>query len=102
MVLSNGLSSFSHDQMKISDILEGPCVRILFFLHEKGEVRYTRLAELIPSRGTLSLNLRHLEQEGLVQRNVVATKPIQTLYSLTEKGSRIAGKLAEVKKALRG
>jgi len=87
--------------MKISDMLEASCVRILFFLHGRGEVRYSKLARLIPSRGTLSLNLKHLGQEGLIQRRIVATKPIQSLYSLTEKGSRIAGKLADVRKALR-
>jgi DNA-binding HxlR family transcriptional regulator len=88
--------------MKISDMLEAPCARILFFLHDEGEVRYSRLAELITSRGTLSLNLKHLEQEGLIKRQVLTTKPIQSIYSLTEKGSRIAGKLADIRKALRG
>ncbi|MFQ6129826.1 MAG: winged helix-turn-helix transcriptional regulator [Candidatus Hadarchaeaceae archaeon] len=88
--------------MKISDMLEAPCARILFFLHGRGEVRYSKLARLIVSRGTLSLNLKHLGQEGLVQRRIVATKPIQSLYSLTEKGSRVARKLADVRKALRG
>ena len=87
--------------MKISDVLEKPCVRILSFLYEKGEVRYTKLAEMIPSRGTLSLNLRQLEQEGLVQRNIVTTKPIHALYSLTEKGKNVARHLEEVRKALR-
>lgn len=87
--------------MKISDMLEKPCVCILSFLYEKGEVRYTKLAEMIPSRGTLSLNLRQLEQEGLVQRNIVTTKPIHALYSLTEKGKKVAGHLEEVRKAIR-
>lgn len=88
--------------MKISDMLEAPCARIVFFLHDRGEVRYSKLVGLIPSRGTLSLNLRHLEREGLIRRRIVAAKPIQSLYSLTEKGTKIARKLAEVRRALRG
>ena len=88
-------------KMKISDMLEAPCTRILSFLHDRGEVRYSELAGLIQSRGTLSLNLRHLEQEGLIKRRIVTTKPIQSLYSLTEKGTKIARKLADIRKALR-
>jgi DNA-binding HxlR family transcriptional regulator len=88
--------------MKISSIIEVPCVQILFFIHDRGEVRYSELAELIQSRGTLSLNLKHLEQEGLIKRRIVTTKPIQSLYSLSEKGTKIARKLADVRKALQG
>jgi len=40
---------------------------------------------LIDTRGTLSSNLKALEEEELVKRRVVTTKPIQTYYSLTEK-----------------
>ena len=53
-------------------------------------MRYTDLNKLLRSRGTLSLNLREFEEEGLIQRRVVATKPIQSYYSLTEKGKKIA------------
>ena len=88
--------------MKISNVIGIPCVRILFFLHDRGEVRYSELAELIQSRGTLSLNLKHLEQEGLIKRRIVTTKPIQSLYSLSEKGTKIARNLADVRKALQG
>lgn len=86
--------------MKISAILEAPSVRILFFMLEKGEVRYTDLADLFTSRGTLSLNLKDLEEEKLIQRRIVASKPIQAYYSLTDKGREIAKRLNEMKKAL--
>jgi DNA-binding HxlR family transcriptional regulator len=46
------------------------------------------------------LNLKHLEQEGLIKRRIVTTKPIQSLYSLSEKGAKIARKLADVRKTL--
>ena len=86
--------------MKISKLLETPSVRILLFLHEKGEVRYADLTKLITSRGTLSLNIKELEEEGLIQRRVVVTKPIQAHYSLTEKGMEVAALLSKIKKKL--
>jgi len=88
--------------MKVSEMLEAPCVQVLLFIRNQGEVRYSKLSELISSRGTLSLNLKHLEREGLIQRRVVVTKPIQSFYSLTEKGAKVARKLADVKKTLQG
>ena len=86
--------------MKISVLIQTPSVRILLFLYKKGEVRYTDLAKLIASRGTLSLSLKELDEEGLIQRRVVTTKPIQTYYSLTDKGKEIATHFERIKKAL--
>ena len=86
--------------MKISMLLQVPSVRILLFLHEKGEVRYTDLTKLIASRGTLSLNIKDLEGEGLIYRRVVTTKPIQAHYSLTDKGKKIATQFDKLKKTL--
>jgi len=86
--------------LKISSLLQTPCVKILLFLYEKGEVRYSDLTWLIASRGTLSLNIKELEEEGLIQRRVVATKPIQAHYSLTDKGREIATHFDKIKKAL--
>lgn len=86
--------------MKISKILEIPSVKILLFIYGKKEVRYTDLTKLIASRGTLSANLKELEKEEMVERKVVATKPIQTYYSLTEKGQRIAKAFSEVEENL--
>jgi len=86
--------------VKISAILGMPSVKILLFMLEKGEVRYTDLADLFTSRGTLSLNLKDLEEEKLIQRRVVASKPIQAYYSLTEKGKEIAKRMNEIKKTL--
>jgi len=86
--------------VKISTLLQRPSVRILLFLHEKGEVRYTELTKLITSRGTLSLNLKELSEEGLTKRRVVTTKPIQAHYSLTDKGTEIAIHLDKIEKIL--
>ena len=86
--------------VKISAMLQSPSVRVLLFIHENGEVRYRDLMNLITSRGTLSLNLKELDEEGLIQRRVVSTKPIQSYYSLTEKGAKIAKRLNEMKSIL--
>jgi len=85
--------------LKISSLLETPSVRIILFLHEKGEVRYTDLTKVIASRGTLSINVKELEGEGLIQRRVVTTKPIQAYYSLTDKGREIATHFGKIKRA---
>jgi DNA-binding HxlR family transcriptional regulator len=86
--------------VKISALLETPSVKILLYLHEHDEVRYTELTKLIASRGTLSLNIKELEEEGLIQRRILTTKPIQSFYSLTEKGVEIAFLLCKIKKLL--
>jgi len=86
--------------VKISSLLQAPAVRILLFLYEKGEVRYADLTKLITSRGTLSLNLKELSEEGLIQRRIVTTKPIQAHYSLTDKGKEIAVHLDKIGKIL--
>jgi len=86
--------------VKISAILEAPSVRTLLFMLEKGEVRYSDLADLFTSRGTLSLNLKDLEEEKLIQRRIVASKPIQAYYSLTDKGKEVAKRLNEMRRLL--
>lgn len=77
-----------------------PPVKILLFIYGKEEVRYTDLTKLIASRGTLSANLKELEKEELIKRRAVTTKPIQTYYSLTEKGHKIAKAFNEVKERI--
>lgn len=86
--------------MKITTLLQTPSVKILLYLFEKGEVRYTDLTNLLTSRGTLSLNLKELDEEELIQRRVVTSKPIQSYYSLTDKGKVIAEILNRLDKVL--
>ena len=92
--------SFTGSDVKISKIIEIPSIRMLLFLHEKREVRYTDLTKLISSRGTLALTLNELDEEKLIQRRVVTTKPIQSYYSLTMKGEKVAKQLNEIKQIL--
>ena len=84
--------------MRISALLETASVKILLYLYEHGEVRYTDLTKLIASRGTLSLNIKELEEERLIQRRILTTKPIQAYYSLTEKGREIALLLSKIER----
>lgn len=84
--------------MKISQVLKSPSIRILLFLFEKEEARYSELTKLIKSRGTLSLNLKDLDEEGLIKRRIVDSKPIQAYYSLSKKGKEIAKQFNEIKK----
>lgn len=83
--------------MKISRVLQIPSIQILLFLYEKGEARHRDLIKLIASRGTLSLSIKDLEEEDLVQRRIVPTKPIKSFYSLTSKGREVAKKLREIR-----
>jgi DNA-binding HxlR family transcriptional regulator len=72
----------------------------MLHLYNKGETRRAQLSKLTTSRGTLSLILRELEQEALIQRRVIDTKPIQSLYSLTPKGAAIAKQLKEIEQIM--
>jgi len=81
-------------------MLQAPAAKVLLFLYEKGEVRYTDLTNLISSRGTLSTNLKELEKERLIQRRVIATKPIESYYSLSEKGQEVAKRFNEIQKLI--
>ena len=70
-------------------------------LYEKGEVRHSELSGLMTSRGTLRISLNDLAEEGLIQRRVVDTKPIQSFYSLTEKGTTVAKELQQIQKLMK-
>jgi DNA-binding HxlR family transcriptional regulator len=76
-------------------------VQILLLVYSKGEVRHSELERLIRSRGTLSSNLNDLLEEGLLKRKVVASKPIQSNYSLTEKGKEVTRILTDLRNSLR-
>jgi len=89
------------DDVKIRALLQSPCIQILLFVHSRGEVRHSDLESLIKSRGTLSSNLNDLLDEGLLRRNVIASRPIQSNYSLTEKGKAVAKTLTDLKNSLR-
>ena len=59
-------------------------------------MRYSELSRLISSRGTLSMSLKELEEEELLVRRIVSSRPVQSYYSLSKKGRVIT---SEFKKA---
>ncbi|WP_199614589.1 winged helix-turn-helix transcriptional regulator [Paenibacillus alkalitolerans] len=66
----------------------------------KGPQRFNQLQRNISIIKTQSLTdtLRHLEQNGLVRRQVFPTVPVTVEYSLTEKGSDFQIALREMEK----
>ncbi len=86
--------------MKISETFNTPSVRILLYVYEEGDVRYSELAKLISSRGTLSSSLKELDEEGLLERKVETTKPIKAYYMVTPLGKKAAESLKNIKSLL--
>lgn len=66
----------------------------------QGPQRFNELKRRVSVIKTQSLTdtLRHLEQNGLVHREVFPTVPITVQYSLTEKGSDFQAALLEMEK----
>jgi len=89
------------EDVKIRGLFQSPCIQIMLFLYTKGEARHSELESLIRSRGTLSSNLNDLLDEGLLKRNIIASRPIQSNYSLTEKGKTVAKILTDLRNSLR-
>ena len=61
---------------------------VLEALDEHGEVRFTRLAQLVPgiSQKMLTQTLRQMERDGLLLRTVHPVVPSRVEYRLTELG----------------
>jgi DNA-binding HxlR family transcriptional regulator len=58
---------------------------------DSGPRRFNELKSLLPSISskTLSLNLKELERERIVERRVIGTKPLRVEYALTDKGAAL-------------
>ncbi len=79
--------------MKISKIIENPSVRILLYIYERSDkrARFRDLYTIMKSKGTLSLALRELMDDGLITRHIDSRfRPVKSFYVLTEKGEKVA------------
>jgi DNA-binding HxlR family transcriptional regulator len=66
---------------------------ILEVLVENGELRFTRIRDLVPdiSQKMLTQTLRGMERDGLLTRKVHAVVPPKVEYKLTELGFELSG-----------
>lgn len=79
--------------MKIVSILNLSNVKVLLYLYynDDNDARFSELLKyVIPIRSTLSYILIELLEEGLINRTVINSRPIQVKYSLTERGRQVA------------
>jgi DNA-binding HxlR family transcriptional regulator len=64
-----------------------------------GARRFSEIAQAIPqiSDRLLSMRLRELESEGIVQREVLDGSPVRVLYALTPKGRALEPAITELR-----
>lgn len=64
---------------------------LMYHLIFDGEYRYNELEKKIPgiTRRMLSLQLKDLETDGLIYREVIQEKPLQVIYGVTPYGSSL-------------
>jgi DNA-binding HxlR family transcriptional regulator len=75
-------------QQVIGRVADKWTMLILEILEEKGELRFTRLAEQVPgiSQKMLTQTLRQMERDGLVHRTIHPVIPPRVEYRLTDLG----------------
>ena len=74
---------------------------ILYYLMDGGTLRYNELRKKMPAatERTLSLQLKALEEDGIIKRKVYTSKPpLKVEYSLTDLGTTLAPLLKEIAK----
>jgi len=64
---------------------------ILEYLRTKGTKRYSEILKYLENapKKTLTAQLRELEEDGIISRNVIPTVPPQVEYSLTKHGETL-------------
>ena len=74
------------------DVIGGKWKTVIIYHLIKGKLRYNELRKLMPTvtERTLSLQLKKLEEDLIVQRDVYHEKPpLKVFYSLTELGGTL-------------
>ncbi len=64
---------------------------ILHFLQENGTKRYNEILRFLENapKKTLTAQLRELESDGIISREVIPTVPVQVAYSITPHGKTL-------------
>lgn len=72
-------------------MLSGKWKAEIFKLAVESPLRFSGLLRLIPgsNKQSLSVALRELEDEGLLEKIIVKQKPLHIEYNLTEKGKLV-------------
>jgi len=84
--------------LKLKAVFDTATIKILLYFFDRGDARYSKLMEeVIHSRSTLALALRDLQEEQLIEREVMDTRPVQTRYSLTGYGEEVAEHLSAIR-----
>lgn len=105
MIINNEEQSFEH-RGKIyhcalditMDYIGGKWRSVILWYLIKDRKRFNKLKKLIPdiTEKMLSLQLRKLEKDGLIQRHVYAEVPPRVEYSLTPSGESLITLLSEL------
>jgi len=81
-------------------------IDVLFFVEEKVKVGFSDVRnfclknEIVGSRGTVNIILKDLTDIKLVERKVMATRPVRTTYQLTPLGRRVVEHLRIIRQLL--
>jgi len=81
-------------------------IEVLFFVEKKIEVTYSDVRDfclrnkIVGSRGTVNIVLRDLTDIRLVERKVMATRPVRTTYRLTQLGRQVVKHLEIIEQFL--
>ncbi|MCI8497463.1 MAG: helix-turn-helix transcriptional regulator [Clostridiales bacterium] len=64
---------------------------ILHYLQYEGTKRYTEILRYLKSapKKTLTVQLRELEEDGIISRRIIPTVPVQVEYSVTKHGETL-------------
>lgn len=84
--------------MHFESFLASNSVRILFYLQQHNDARYSELLKYIGVRSNLSRSLKDLMKKKLIVRTLEDAHPIRTKYRLTEKGIRSVQLLGDLQK----
>lgn len=81
------------------DVIGGKWKGVILYHLTNGTLRYNELRKLIPTvtQRMLTLQLRELEQDGIVYRNIYQQIPPKVEYSLTEFGETLKPIISEMR-----